>query len=263
MKNKHYAVIRGFSPGIYSTWYGPGGAEEQVRGYANALFKGFASREEAERWRQQADSSNVKAKKETADKPAQRKVKDGAFLSTATKALQDIVAPVRPSAEASSSQKIIIYTDGGCKRNPGPGGYGAVIMDGNSRRELSRGFRLTTNNRMELMACIAALQSLAGSSAVLLHSDSQYVVNGIEKGWAKKWRAKGWMRTKEEAAVNPDLWSELLELCERHRVKFVWVRGHVGTLENERCDSLATQAALGKELLEDTGYLNQRLRPAE
>jgi len=255
-KKKYYAVVRGFCPGIYNSWYGPGGAEEQVRGYANALFQGFGSREEAEVWQKKGTPAR-RTEAAIATKPVM--TGKGRRTETAdTNTAPEIVAPVKAPA-----QKIIIYTDGGCKRNPGPGGYGAVVMDGSSRRELTQGFRLTTNNRMELMACIAALQSLTGSAAVVLHSDSQYVVNGIEKGWAKKWRAKGWMRTKEEAAVNADLWAALLELCDRHRVQFVWVRGHAGTRENERCDRLATQAALGRDLLEDTGYLCQGQRPAE
>lgn len=258
---KHYAVIRGFRPGIYNTWFGPGGAEEQVKGYANALYKGFSSREEAELW-QKTGAPDLRAETAVVNKPVRKRGQTLESRAVDKEEVPDIAASDHDSVKAPSSQKIIIYTDGGCRRNPGPGGYGAVVMDGNSRRELSQGFRLTTNNRMELMACIAALQSLKGSAAVVLHSDSQYVVNGIQKGWAKKWRAKGWMRTKEEAAVNPDLWSVLLDLCDRHRVQFVWVRGHAGTKENERCDRLATEAALSRKLREDSGYLPQRLPPA-
>lgn len=259
---KHYAVVRGFRPGIYDAWYGPGGAEEQIRGYANALFKGFSSRDEAERW-SKAVSPALKADTGPVNKPAGRAGKPRQSGLAEEKNDTGIVRPAVSDGAALFSPPVIIYTDGGCKRNPGPGGYGAVIMDGNSRRELSQGFRLTTNNRMELMACIAALKSLKDSAEVVLHSDSQYVVNGIEKGWAKKWRANGWMRTKEEAAVNADLWSQLLALCESRRVSFVWVRGHAGTRENERCDRLATQAALSQELQEDAGYLAPKLRPME
>jgi ribonuclease HI len=230
-RKKHYAVIRGFRPGIYSSWYGPGGAEEQVKGFANALYKGFGNLEEAEQCFQKG-STDKAAKKEERD-------------------------------SSQASQRIAIYTDGGCKNNPGPGGYGAVIIEGNKRTEISQGYRLTTNNRMELMACIAALKSLKNPAEVVLHSDSQYVVKGIEKGWAKRWRSNGWMRTKTEAAENADLWAELLALCDSRPVYFVWVRGHAGNRENKRCDRLATEAALSLELREDSGYAGKGLKPAK
>ena len=145
-----------------------------------------------------------------------------------------------------------MFTDGGCRGNPGPGGYCAIIDDGEKRTELFRGYRLTTNNRMELMACIAGLEALKEPTYVIIHSDSRYVVDGMTKGWARKWRSRNWMRTKTEAAENADLWSRLLELCENHRVTFVWVRGHAGHPENERCDQLATGAADGKDLAEES-----------
>jgi len=251
----YYAVMRGFHPGIYNAWYGPGGAEEQVKGYEKALFKGFSSREEATRWIQEMTSiaHDKKKKKKTASRSSGETERRKSLEQKETSPAEPADAP-----EASSLAQTVIYTDGGCRRNPGPGGYGAVILEGGSRRELSRGFRLTTNNRMELMACIASLKSLPDPSDVVLHSDSQYVVKGIEKGWAEKWRSKGWMRTSEEPALNADLWAELLDLCARHRVRFVWVRGHAGNRENERCDSLATAAALSRQSSEDYGYLKQR-----
>ena len=138
-----------------------------------------------------------------------------------------------------------------------------MIIGGNKRTEISQGYRLTTNNRMELMACIAALKSLKTRGEVVLHSDSQYVVKGFEKGWAKRWRSNGWMRTKTEAAENADLWSELLALCDSRPVSFVWVRGHAGNTENERCDRLATQAVLGVDLQEDSGYVGRGFKPAK
>lgn len=149
---------------------------------------------------------------------------------------------------------IDIYTDGACTGNPGPGGYGVVLIYGEHRRELSGGYRRTTNNRMELMGPIKGLEALNQSCRVTLHSDSQYVVEGIEKGWAKRWRGNGWMRNKREQAVNPDLWDRLLELCETHEVEFQWVRGHSGDVENERCDQLAVQAAHARDLSVDEGY---------
>ncbi len=149
---------------------------------------------------------------------------------------------------------VIIYTDGGAIGNPGPGGYGVVLLSGKHRRELSGGFRLTTNNRMELTAAIEALKALKSTSKATLHSDSQYLVNGISKGWAKKWRANGWMRNKKDPALNPDLWQQLLELCEKHDVTFVWVKGHAGIAENERCDQLTQEAIKSGNLAIDAAY---------
>ncbi len=147
-----------------------------------------------------------------------------------------------------------MYTDGGCINNPGRGGYGVVLLYGEHRKELCAGFRLTTNNRMEIQAVIAGLEALKKPCRVTVYSDSQYVVNAIEKDWAVRWRAKNWKRNKEEKALNPDLWDRLLRLCEFHLVKFKWVRGHGGNKENERCDELARAAAQGPQLGIDEGY---------
>jgi ribonuclease HI len=151
-------------------------------------------------------------------------------------------------------KEVPIYTDGACLGNPGPGGYGAVLLYGPHRREISGGFRLTTNNRMEIMAVIAALEALKEPCRVTLHSDSQYVVNAMTQGWARRWRANGWKRNQREEAVNPDLWERLLDLCDQHQVEFQWLRGHSGIDENERCDQLAVDAARQPDLPEDTGY---------
>lgn len=152
------------------------------------------------------------------------------------------------------TRQVEIFTDGACRRNPGPGGYGVVLLYESRRRELSGGFRLTTNNRMEILAAIAGLEALKEPCRVRLYSDSQYLVNAIEKGWAARWRAAGWKRNGREKAVNPDLWERLLELCRVHRVEFLWVRGHAGHPENERCDRLATAAADAPDLGVDEGY---------
>jgi len=148
-----------------------------------------------------------------------------------------------------------IYTDGACLGNPGPGGYGVVLLYGDHRKELSAGYKLTTNNRMEIMATIAGLRSLKAPCVVTLYTDSQYVVNAMTKGWAKKWKANRWMRNKTDKAVNPDLWEQLLALCEQHQVTFNWVRGHAGNVENERCDFLAVMAAKQGDLQPDEGYV--------
>ena len=134
---------------------------------------------------------------------------------------------------------VTIYTDGACSGNPGPGGYGAILMYGAHKKELSGGNPNTTNNRMELMGVISALKALNRPCQVDLYTDSQYVVNAIEKGWAKKWQANGWMRNKKDKALNPDLWQTLLDLLEVHQVEFHWVKGHAENPYNNRCDELA------------------------
>ncbi len=134
---------------------------------------------------------------------------------------------------------VTIYTDGACSGNPGPGGYGAILMYGSHKKELSGGEANTTNNRMELMGVITALKALNRPCQVDLYTDSQYVVNAIEKGWARKWQANGWMRNKKDKALNPDLWQMLLDLLEVHQVTFHWVKGHAENPYNNRCDELA------------------------
>jgi ribonuclease HI len=151
-------------------------------------------------------------------------------------------------------KKVTIYTDGACLGNPGPGGYGAVLIYGSHRKEISGGYRLTTNNRMEIMAAIAALSALKTPCQVEIYSDSQYVVNAMTKSWAKRWQARNWLRTKEEKAKNPDLWEILLQLCERHQVSFHWIKGHNNHAENDRCDQLAVAAAATEGLPADVDY---------
>ena len=136
-------------------------------------------------------------------------------------------------------KRVEIFTDGACSGNPGPGGYGVVLKYGTARKELSGGEAETTNNRMELMAAIAGLEALKEKCAVTLHSDSKYLIDAINLGWAVKWRENGWMRTKKDRALNTDLWERLLGLIEAHEVELVWVKGHAGHPENERCDALA------------------------
>jgi ribonuclease HI len=152
-------------------------------------------------------------------------------------------------------KKVTAWTDGACKGNPGVGGYGVVLLHGGHRRELSGGFRLTTNNRMELTAAVEALRILKEPCDVVLHTDSRYIADAMEKGWARRWRANGWKRNKKgDRAQNPDLWEELLELCDRHAVQFRWVEGHAGITENERCDELSNEAVLHPRLPADPGY---------
>lgn len=132
-----------------------------------------------------------------------------------------------------------IYTDGACSGNPGPGGYGAVLVYNGKEKELSGGEAQTTNNRMELTAVIVALQALKEPCEVTLTTDSKYVSDAVLQGWARSWRARGWKKGDGKAALNPDLWERLLDLLDIHKVEFVWVKGHAGHPYNERCDALA------------------------
>ena len=140
-------------------------------------------------------------------------------------------------------KKITIYTDGACKGNPGPGGYGVVLIYREIEKQMSRGYKNTTNNRMELLAAITALEALNESCLVTLYSDSQYLINGLTKGWAKKWKANNWIKSDKKKALNTDLWDRMLNLDEKHQIAYVWVKGHNGHKYNEICDSLAVAAA--------------------
>ena len=146
---------------------------------------------------------------------------------------------------------VTLYTDGACSGNPGPGGYGVILIYNNHRKEMAQGFRKTTNNRMELRAVIAGLSQLKEKCHVMLYTDSKYIADAINKGWAKKWKKQAWMRNQEDQAMNADLWDKLLALLEKHKVVIKWIRGHSGNVENERCDKLAVAAANGENLVED------------
>jgi ribonuclease HI len=148
-------------------------------------------------------------------------------------------------------KNIFLYSDGACSGNPGPGGYGVILKYGDHSREISGGFRQTTNNRMEIMGVIKGLEQLKEHCEVTVVSDSRYLVDAMEKGWAKKWRSQGWKRNKKDPALNPDLWARLLDLCDNHTVRFKWVNGHSGHSENEQCDRLAVAAAAQPGLPED------------
>ncbi len=152
-------------------------------------------------------------------------------------------------------QRVIIHTDGSCLGNPGPGGWAAVLAleDGTARKELSGGFRRTTNNRMEIMAAIAALEALKQPCAVELFTDSQYVRNAVEKGWLASWQKKNWVKADKKPVLNVDLWQRLVPLLEGHQVRLHWLRGHAGHPENERCDELARACAGAADLPPDPG----------
>lgn len=137
--------------------------------------------------------------------------------------------------------KVQLYTDGACSGNPGPGGYGAILRCGGYEKEICGGEANTTNNRMELMAVIAGLEALNRSCDVTIYSDSKYFVDAVEKGWAKSWRAKGWVKGDKTKAKNPDLWERLLDLLDNHKITLIWLKGHAGHPENERCDQMAVE----------------------
>ena len=148
---------------------------------------------------------------------------------------------------------IIIYTDGSAKGNPGRGGYGVVMLSGKHRKEISKGFLLTTNNRMELLAVIVGIENVKKlNSEIVVYSDSKYVVNAIEKGWLFDWQKKNFKGKK-----NPDLWMRFLSVYKKHSIRFLWVKGHNNNIENERCDRLAVSAAEGADLVSDVWYENQ------
>jgi len=149
------------------------------------------------------------------------------------------------------NMNITIYTDGAARGNPGPGGYGVVLKSGQLRKELSDGFELTTNNRMELLAAIVGLEALKmENSQVTIYSDSKYVVDSVEKGWI--WN---WIKIRFKGKKNEDLWMRFVKIYEKHKVKFIWVKGHASIPENERCDQLAVEASMQSHLKKDTGYL--------
>lgn len=145
---------------------------------------------------------------------------------------------------ANNVKTVTIYTDGACSGNPGPGGWGAILLYGRHKKELSGGEAQTTNNRMELTAVIRALEELKEPCAVELYSDSKYIIDALTLGWAKSWQAKGWRKPDKKPALNPDLWARLLELCDTHTVTCHWVKGHAENAYNNRCDELAVAESM-------------------
>lgn len=222
MKKKYYAVAAGRNCGIYGDWPS---AEAQVKGFPGARYKGFGSRGEALAWLENPLYASKHEDRPTARRP---EIRGGA---------------------------ISVYTDGGCQGNPGPGGYGVVIDLDGEKLELSGGFRRTTNNRMELLAVIVALEAVVGyCRPVDLCSDSSYVINALDKGWAARWRQLGWRRADGGTVANVDLWQRLVDLAATIDLRLHWIKGHAGHAENERCDVLAGKAAQGVDLLEDSGF---------
>ena len=154
-------------------------------------------------------------------------------------------------------QSVTIYTDGAARGNPGPGGYGAVLISGKHRKELSGGFDCTTNNRMEILAAVEALEALNRPCEIVLFSDSRYVIDAMSKGWMRSWKANGWKRKPNLHLKNADLWKRMDSAAEPHEVTWKWVKGHAGNPENERCDELATAAADSEDRPADKGFLQE------
>jgi ribonuclease HI len=168
-----------------------------------------------------------------------------------------MVLSTNTGAKSAALPSVEIYTDGGCEPNPGPGGYGVVLLHPKKRAEASGGFRKTTNNRMEIYAAIAGLNMLKQPCEVTLYSDSQYLVKAMTEGWVQTWKKKKWWHKQTERVPNSDLWQRLLALCEKHQVEFRWVKGHAGNRENERCDQLSMEALRKPDLPVDEGYENR------
>ncbi len=234
-KKEYYAVVKGRVPGIYRTWFGAGGAAEQVQGLEDARYRGFYTEEEMAMWLQGLPQAMLKR-----EAPALAQFAAG-YESGQTSQEAEIESLLQAG-------RVVVFTDGSADTKTRRGGYGAVIREGGKRRELSGGYLGTTNNRMELTAVIKSLEALKKKSDVVVFSDSQYVVRAMMEGWVDNWRANGWERDKGQKLMNADLWQQLDALCRKHTVAFEWVRGHSGTRENERCDRLAMAAGLGKDL---------------
>ena len=235
-KKQIYLVFKGRQPGVYDHWFGEGGAAEEVVEYPNAVYRGFHTQAGAVEWLGQFKREDL----------APQLL---GFLDSAP----ELPADKDPEA-LLEADRVLIYADGAALGNPGPGGYGVVLRYKQYRRELSGGYQQTTNNRMELMACIHGLEALKSKSSVTVFSDSSYVVNAMTKGWAQRWRTNGWRRDSGQPVKNADLWRRLLPLCDQHAVEFQWVRGHAGHTDNERCDRLAMTEAQGRNLATDVAY---------
>ncbi|MFW6457402.1 MAG: ribonuclease HI [Planctomycetota bacterium] len=236
--NKYYVVVKGRERGIYRNWNGEEGAAARVKGFSGAQYRGFKNSLEARWWLEDHGHEDLLDQLQAQSPESQCPVTE----------------PGKKTQQLLEAGKVVIYTDGAAINNPGPGGYGAILRYQETSRELSGGFRRTTNNRMELLGCIKALASLKRECEVVLHSDSRYVVNVIAKGWAARWKANEWKRNRNDMASNVDLWALLLNLSERHEVRFQWVKGHAGNRDNERCDQLATKSARGGDLGIDRAY---------
>ncbi len=163
-------------------------------------------------------------------------------------------SPNATRQERPAPSAVTIYTDGACRGNPGPGGYAAILLYGTHRKEISGGYRRTTNNRMEIFRLIAALEALTRPCKAHVHADSKYLLNACTKGWLRRWKANGWQTTGRKDVQNRDLWERLDPLLSRHDIEFKWVKGHASSAENNRCDALAVAASRAPHLPPDSPY---------
>jgi|APSaa5957512576_1039674.scaffolds.fasta_scaffold13881_3 ribonuclease HI len=245
-KKQYYIVVKGHAPGLYKTWFGDDGAAKQVENYPQALYKGFFTLEQATDWLRELGAEKLRTYAPN-------------LLLHLENAPTEKDDPIQALLDAG---RVVIYTDGSSLGNPGKGGYGAVLRNGDQVMELSAGYFETTNNRMEMMACIQALRTLKKHSDVVFFSDSKYIVDAVTKGTAARWRANRWLKSDRKKIANIDLWKELLQLCDEHEVEFRWVRGHFTDANNERCDQLANAAARSKNLKHDIGYADGNNQPS-
>ncbi len=225
-KQKFYAIAKGYQTGIFTSW---NEAKNLIDGYKGAIYKSFPTREEAEVWLKNPKYGQGGKKPSTVSK----------------KKIQDF----------SKTDGIVIFSDGGSINNPGPGGYGAIIIKNGKELELSQGYRLTTNNRMELRGVISALTEVRGTKEkIKVYTDSKYVVDAINKGWTKNWQRNGWLKADKTPVLNRDLWELLVDLNRELDVEFNWVKGHAGNHYNERCDRLAVSSARSGDHQVDHGF---------
>jgi len=244
-KKQYYAVVHGRNPGIYNKWFGEDGAADQVENFPEALYKGFYTKEEAIQWLRELGQETL--------------------LTYAPGLLELIESSIHLKTidiydELLKADRVVIHTDGCALGNPGTGGFATILRFKDRKKEISGGFEETTNNRMELIACIEGLKALKQKCSAVVFSDSKYLVDAMANGWALKWRANRWMKDRSHKVSNADLWAKLLELCEQHEVEFRWVRGHNLDKTNERCDFLAKLAAKKPNLNADEGFNRDELQ---
>lgn len=236
-KRKFYVVWRGHQEGIFDSW---AECKSKIDGFKGAKYKSFPTFEEAKSAFEHGSETKIASNK-SRDKDVNKQH------------IEDLL----------NAGKVVIFTDGGALGNPGVGGYGVVmrfrIKDKTYLKELKKGFRETTNNRMELLGVIDALKSMKDpSKEIELFSDSKYVVDAITKKWARSWQSKGWVKSNKEKAKNIDLWEDFLSIEDSYNVNYNWVKGHAGIAENERCDELAGEAMRGDEHFIDAEYENSK-----
>ena len=246
-QKQYYIVVRGRKPGLYTTWFGDDGASKQVENFTDAIYKGFYNKEDALIWLRGVSEETV------------RKYAPNLLE------LVDYSAPIKvvdTDIELLKEGKVIMHTDGCALGSPGAGGFAAILRYQHREKEISGGFQETTNNRMELIACIEGLKALKQKSSVIVFSDSKYLIDSINNKWIYKWRNIKWVKSKNRKVPNADLWKTLLELIEQHEVEFRWIRGHNIDRSNQRCDFLAREAAQTENLPLDIGFNKEDLHSA-